>query len=299
MSKKTHVVLGGNGVVGRETIRALLKRGERVISVGRKPSKLDVESRTADLLESASRAMEGADVAYFVVGIPISTRIMTDQWTRLVHNAIDGAIEHGTHLIYLDNVWAYGPVNGRMTEETAILPTSKKGRIRAQALDLLFDAVDRRGLGLTIARSADFYGPGSTGVFTSFVSDRIAAGKNASWIFDADQPHSLTYTPDIGEALAILGERTPGETWHLPTAPALTGRRYGEIAGSSKVGVLSPMMMRMASPFSRDARETLELSYQYTAPYIFDSGAFEQAFDFKPTPVEEAVAACMAAARKS
>ena len=34
----THVVLGGNGVTGRETVRALLDRGQETVSVGRRPS---------------------------------------------------------------------------------------------------------------------------------------------------------------------------------------------------------------------------------------------------------------------
>ncbi|MEO8908098.1 MAG: NAD-dependent epimerase/dehydratase family protein, partial [Microbacteriaceae bacterium] len=190
----THVVLGGNGVAGRETVRALLARGEPTVSVGRKPSTLDgAESRLADLLDAAdvSRALSGAAVAYLTVGLPYSSRVWAAQWPVIVRNVIDAAVANGTHLVYLDNVYAYGRVHGPMTERTAIDPNSRKGQIRADVLRALESAKAERGLIVTVARSADFYGPGATtSVFNAFVIDRIRAGKDATWFFDADQPHS-------------------------------------------------------------------------------------------------------------
>lgn len=70
---------------------------------------------------------------------------------------------------------------------------------------------------MTVGRSADFYGPGAgTSVFNTFVLDRLAAGRKGTWLYDADQPHSLTCTPDIGAALVVLGTaaQARGRTWH-------------------------------------------------------------------------------------
>jgi len=52
--------------------------------------------------------------------------------------------------------------------------------------------------------------------------------------------------------------------------------------------------MRVGSLFSGAARETLELAYQYTAPYDFDSTAFEHTFGVTPTPYAEGIAASLA-----
>ena len=82
-----------------------------------------------------------------------------------------------------------------------------------------------RGLEYTIGRSADFYGPGATtSSFNMMVLDRVAAEQDPTWLIDKDQPHSMTYTPDIGLALATLGTdpRARGQVWHLPTARART-----------------------------------------------------------------------------
>ena len=72
-----HVVLGGNGVSGRETVRALIERGERVTSVGRRAASIGgAASAQADLLNPADvrRVLADADVAYFTVGLPYSLR---------------------------------------------------------------------------------------------------------------------------------------------------------------------------------------------------------------------------------
>ncbi|WP_051639776.1 NAD-dependent epimerase/dehydratase family protein [Cellulomonas sp. URHE0023] len=298
----THVVLGGNGVVGRETVRALLDRGHDTVSVGRAPSSRgDVRSVTADLLEAddVDRALRGADVAYLVVGLPYSARVWEKQWPLVARNTIAAALTHGTHLVVLDNVYAYGPFHGPITPDLPLRPSTRKGWARAAVLHALDEAAEVRGLVKTVAHSADFYGPGATtSVFTTFAIDRIVAGKKATWFFDATQPHSLTYVPDIADALAVLGtdDRARGRVWHVPTAPALTGQEYVAIAGG-RCTTMSMTTMRIGALFSTPARETLEMAYQYTAPYLFDSSEFERTFDVAPTPYDVGIAASLAAAR--
>jgi nucleoside-diphosphate-sugar epimerase len=299
-----HVVLGGNGIVGRETLRALTAVGERPVSVGRRPSPIaGARSVIADLLSpsAVSRALHGAQVAYLTAGLPYSARVWAQQWPTIIRNTIAAALEHDVHLVYLDNVYAYGLVDGVMSEHTPLAPRSKKGDVRAAALRSLEDA-HVLGLTVTIGRSADFYGPGaSTSVFNTFALDKVASGKVGTWLFDADQPHSLTYTPDIGAALAILGREPAarGRTWHLPTAPALTGRQYVEIAAGpdARTAVMGSATMRIGALFNPAARETLEMSYQYTRPYLFDSSKFEGVFGKTATPPAQGIAMALAQRR--
>ncbi|MFF2050239.1 NAD-dependent epimerase/dehydratase family protein [Leifsonia sp. NPDC058194] len=296
------VVLGGTGVVGRETLRALRERGADPLSVARRPDTAsDGRTLAADLLAAADvdRALRGADTAFFTVGLPYSSRVWAEQWPVILGNAIDAALRHDVHLVYFDNVYAYGRSPQPMTERTPIAPVSRKGRVRAAALRTLADAA-ARGLRFTVGRSADFYGPGAaTSVFNTFAVDRIVAGKKGTWLFDADQPHSMTFTPDIGDALALLGAESDGsgQTWHLPTAPPLTGSEYVRLAAgpTAPVSVLGAAAMRLGALFNGPARETLEMAYQYTSPYVFDSSAFESTFGVRATPAADAVAATVAA----
>lgn len=305
MENQNHVVLGGNGVTGTETIKALGSRGVNAISVGRRshPDRA-VRSHIADLLDpdQAARALAGAEVAYLTVGLPHSAKSWQERWPLILGNTVDAATKTGTHLVYLDNVYAYGKVDGPMTEQVRIRPSSKKGQVRAEALGMLGSAARERGLSYSIARSSDFYGPGaSMSVFNMFAIEPVAKGKKGSWTFNANVPHSLTYTPDIGQALATLGTDPRGRsgTWHIPTAPALTGRQCLEILAGPGVGtkVMSQMYMRIGGLFNEAARETLEMAYQYTCPHILDSHLFESTFGVAPTPKEEGIAQTLRAAR--
>lgn len=307
MTDRTHVVLGGNGVAGSETIAALVRQGIPVASASRHPAlKPGVPGIEADLLDpqSAHRALAGHEVAYCTVGLPYSASLWAAQWPVLLANVIDAAIAHGTHLVYLDNVYAYGEVEGPMTEQTPIRPVSAKGRVRSAALATIERARVERGLRCTIGRSADFYGPGaSTSVVNGMLVEPFARGKPGTWLYDAHQPHSLTYTPDIGAALAILGTdpRAEGDSWHLPTAPARTGQEYAALLTGSdaRVKVMSAGMVRFGGLFNRAARETVEMGYQFAKPYVFDSSRFETEFGLSPTPVEAGLRATLDAVRGS
>ena len=244
------------------------------------------------------KALRGADVAYLTVGVPYTTKAWRRDWPTIIQNAIDACVAHGTHLVAFDNVYAYGKVDGPMTESTPIRPSSTKGAVRASLLRMLDTATRERGLEVTIGRSADFYGPGATtSAFNMLAIDKVAAGKPPVWLFDSHQPHSMTYTPDIGEALAVLGtdEQARGRVWHLPTAPALTGAEYLQLAtgGGLRHTTMSMTTMRLGALFIAEARESLEMAYQYTAPYVFDSSAFETAFGRAPTPYRDGIAAAL------
>jgi nucleoside-diphosphate-sugar epimerase len=296
MTNATHVILGGTGVIGRETAAALSAEHRPVLSVSRSgaPS-ASGESRAADLRDSAAvrEILEGAEVAYLTVGVPYSVKAWRTEWPGILANAIDGCLANGAHLVYFDNVYAYGMSAQPMTESSPIEPCSKKGRVRASLLGMLDTAARERGLGYTVARSADFYGPGAaTSVFNTFVLDKIRQGRDPVWLFDARQPHSMTYTPDIGRALARIGTdpSARGKTWHLPTAPALTGEDYVALAsGTSRTRTMSATTMRIGGLFNSGAREALEMAYQNTGPYLFESTLFEETFGIHPTPYAEAI----------
>jgi len=295
-----HVVLGATGVVGRETVSALTAANVAVTAVSRSGSPVGgAGARAADLRDGGAVAgvLDGASVAYLTVGLPYTLKAWRADWPTVVRNTIDGCVASGAHLVYFDNVYAYGRADQPMTEATPIRPASRKGELRASLLEMLDEAARERGLVVTVGRSADFYGPGaSTSVFNTFALDSIRAGKRPTWLFDAGLPHSMTYTPDIGRALAVLATdpRARGRVWHLPTAAALTGAEYLRLAGAHKVGVMSATTMRIGGLFTSAAREAMEMAYQNTGPYLFDSSAFEREFGVRPTPYAEGISATLA-----
>jgi len=77
---------------------------------------------------------------------------------RVMRNTIDACKRHSSALVFFDNVYAYGQVDGVMTEETPYSPCSRKGEVRARIATMLMDEVRRGELRGMIVRSADFYG---------------------------------------------------------------------------------------------------------------------------------------------
>ena len=155
-------------------------------------------------------------------------------WPAIMQNTIDACKEHNSKLIFFDNIYCLGKVNGAMTEESPFNPTSKKGQVRAAIATQLLNEIKAGNITALIARAADFYGPGcKTSMFNILIADNLAKGKKAQYMVNADYKHSFTYTPDCGNALWLLSQREDAfyQVWHIPTAhPPLTGKELIRLA---------------------------------------------------------------------
>jgi nucleoside-diphosphate-sugar epimerase len=127
--------------------------------------------------------------------------------------------------------------------------------------------------------------------------EKAAAGKKPSWLLAMDVPHSVAFLPDIARAFVTLGtsDKAFGETWVLPHGPAPTGREFLELVNREMdsprgAGLIGKGMLRLAAPFVRTVRETLDLSYQWAEPFVADDSKFQRVFGpFQVTPLAEAV----------
>lgn len=301
------VILGANGVIGRELARRLPAYTDRVRQVARTPARVndDDELVAADLLDAAATAdaIKGADVAYLVAGLPYDTRVWQEQWPRVMRHVIDGCARHGCALVFFDNVYAYGRVEGPMTEATAYNPCSRKGEVRAGIATTLMEEVARGTLRGMIVRAADFYGPGATLSLThATVTARLKAGKSPQWVGDPRAVHTFTYTPDAAETVARLGNRPDayGEVWHAVTSrTAMTGEAYVrlacELAGQPyRLQVAPRWMLRLMGIFAPVLRENMEMLYQFEHDYRFDSAKAERALQMTATDYRDGIAAALA-----
>jgi nucleoside-diphosphate-sugar epimerase len=301
-----HVVLGATGGAGGALVSELAGRGHRVRAVSRKPAAdlpEGVEPLAADAADPAQtrKACQGATVVYHCAQPPYER--WAAEFPTLTQSIADAAAGAGARLVYADNPYTYGPVQGPLTEERPALATTKKGLIRTLMAERLLAAHRSGTLQVTIARSSDYYGPGGA---NSFVGDILfgaaAKGNRARWLGRLDVPHSLNYLPDVARALATLGARpeAPGEVWHLPAAEPLTGRAFVELIAAAlgrpvKVTATSRLALRIAGVFDPRARETTEMLYQWERPFVLDASKFQRAFGpFQPTPHHQAVATTVA-----
>ena len=307
-----HVILGAGGAVGTPLAAELLARGRRVRAVsrgGRAPAGADVVRADLNDPGGVLRAVEPGSAVHLLAGLKYDRRVWQEQWPRIMRNVVRACSEKGARLIFFDNVYLYGRVDGPMTEDTPVRPTSRKGETRAGVIDFLQNEIAAGRVTAAVARSADFYGPHAdkTSVVSILVLQRLAAGKSAQVMAHADTRHSYTFTLDCARALCVLAEADDafGQTWHLPTAqPALTGRELVNLAAEAlgvapRVSVMPAWMIKAAGLVVPMMRELGEMLYQNDRDYLFDSSKFERRFGFAPTPYADGIRACADAFRRA
>ena len=297
-----HTLLGANGTIGTALIPILQQHGEKIRLVSRRAMRVEgAETKTADVLdrEKLFEAVKGSDIVYLVIGIQYDAVIWERDWPVIMRNVIDACKSTNAKLIFFDNVYMYGKVDGYMTESTPYKPSSRKGKVRAAIAIMLQNEMAAGNLNAIIARAVDFYGPGVTekSAAGTLVFANMKKGKKAQWFVNADSPRAYTFVPDAAEGVYKLAttESAYGQVWHLPSAqPALTGRQFIRLAAkymgaSDKFTVLPKWFLKILGLFMPFLKSIYEMHYQDEFPFQFDSSRFEKAFGIKATPYEEGV----------
>lgn len=280
-------ILGSGGIIGQEASYCLSEFSDQIRQVSRKPRQINTTDQIfpADLRnESEVRAaVKGSKIVYLTVGLPYDTKIWAETWPKIMSNTIKACQEHNSKLVFFDNVYMYGEVDGFMMESTPYNPCSKKGEIRAKIARQLTEEMDKGNVKALIARSADFYGPKAANTFINpMLFEKLKSGTKPQFMLAADKKHSFTYTPDAARAMAFLGntEEAYGQVWHLPTDHnVLSMKEWAALAApyfkrKANYSVLSPLMIKFASFFSPVVRESREMLYQFKYDYLFDSSKF-------------------------
>lgn len=296
-------ILGANGVIGRELSKNLVAYTKDIRQVSRNPKKVNESDQlfSADLLDYAQveKAVAGSDVVYLLAGLVYNANVWQEQWPKVMRHTIDACKKHSSKLVFFDNVYAYGRVQGTMTEQTPFNPNSKKGEVRAKIATTLLDEVKAKNLDAMIVRAADFYGPGAlTSLTNETVASKLKSGSSSQWIGNPKAIHTFTFTPDAGKTVAVLGN-TPSaynQTWHaLTSKEKMTGEEYVRIACEImqkpyKLQTLPAWAVSVLGLFIPVLREFKEMMYQFDYDYIFDSTKFEKAFDQVATPYKQGIA---------
>jgi nucleoside-diphosphate-sugar epimerase len=296
-----HVVFG-TGAVGMSVMDALIQRGRRrVWMVNRSgrvsvPEGVELVGGDATNVAFAREAGEGASVVYVALNPPY------DKWPELFPPlqaaVLEGAASAGAKLIAMENLYMYGPTDGRpLTEDLPYAPNTRKGAVRAKMSEELMEAHRSGKVRVAIGRASDAFGPR---VLVSAAGEQVfgraVEGKSAQLAGDPDQPHTYTYVPDIGRGLVILGEREEalGQVWHLPSPETLTTRRFvemifEEVGKPARVQAAPKIVLRAIGLFNPGIRETIEMLYEFEEPFVVDHSKFEEAFGGQATPLKEAI----------
>lgn len=275
---------------GKGPVRTVTRSGRADVPAG-------VEVLAADLAdpEQARRAAAGADVVYHCASPPYH------RWPELhpplMAAAIAAGAATGAKVVFGDNLYAYGPVDGPLTEDLPYRPHGPNGRTRAEIAEALLAAHRKGEVHAVIGRASDFFGPHARlSVVGDQVFARALAGKPARALGNPDLPHSVTYLDDFARALVDLAARedAAGQVWHIPSPPPVTIRRFVQMVFAD---VERPVRLRtaprwgigLAALFSPTMRAVKEQLYQHERPWVVDSTKFERAFGWTAAPLPDAI----------
>jgi nucleoside-diphosphate-sugar epimerase len=299
--RELHVVFG-TGPVGMSVMDELVQRGPRRVRMvnrsgaARAPDGVEVVGGDATDEAFTREASEGASVVYFALNPPYNK--WPELFPRLQAGVLEGAASAGAKLIAMENLYMYGPTDGRpITEDLPYAPNTRKGRVRATMSKELMEAHRSGRVRVAIGRASDFFGPR---VITSAAGEQVfgraVEGKSAQVAGDPDQPHTYTYVPDIGKGLVILGEREEalGRAWHLPSPETLTTRQFvemifEEVGKPARVQAAPKIVLRAIGLFNPAIRETIEMLYEFEEPFVVDHSRFEREFGEQATLLREAI----------
>jgi nucleoside-diphosphate-sugar epimerase len=296
------IILGSGGAIGNDLAIELKSYTDKIRLASRNPKKINdddelVKCNLTNPLD-VDNAVKGCEIAYLTIGLPYSAKTWQEQWPGVMKNTIAACKKHKTKLVFFDNIYMYNPSKlNPMTEETEVLPSSKKGKVRAKIAQMVLDEIKEGKLQALIARSADFYGPGiKNSVLNEAVFNNLKLGKKANWFCSVNYLHNFTFTPDAAKATALLGNTAGafGQIWHLPTAAPITGKEWidkiaNQLGIKPKTQIASKTIVQLIGLFNPVMKEFVEMLYQWENDYNFDSSKFENKFNIHATSIDDAI----------
>ena len=295
IERPLHVVFGCNGPLGVKLMELLVAAGKAVVGVcrsGRSETPPGAVVISGDATDAAAvrAASRGAEAIYSCVGIDY--RLWSTTWPRLTDALLAGAASSGAGLVFADNLYAYGPHQGTLTEDLPLTEYGKKPVIRATMRRAFLEAHERGDARVALVAGSDFYGPGvRSAMLGETFFGPLVAGKAAQFIGNPDLPHTYTYIDDFARALVTVAtdEDAFGQVWHVPNAPTRTTREIHaeavQLAGVRDRGIrtIPRLLFSILAAFHPLLREIKELLYQWEKPYVVSSEKFEQRFGAKVT----------------
>jgi nucleoside-diphosphate-sugar epimerase len=305
---KTVLILG-YGICGKEVGKLLLLRGDKVI-VGQRSRPKDLPSEAEyiqvnvlnkDGLIDAVKAKPEISEIVIALGFIYESKVWADIWPKAMSNLIYLGETTGARLVFIDNLYMYGPQSKPLTEDMPLYTgtTLLKPKTRADITRMWMTASQDKRVKFTALRAPDFYGPKCVlSHLGEVVFPNMVQGKAAQFLIPLDNPHDWAYVPDIARAAVLLIDADDdcyGQVWHVPCAPTRTTRDLVKIA-SEYLGQKNPNIMSIPfwllgffGLFSTFMSEVKEMGFTWKIEYYVNSDKFAKKFSFQPTSFEVGV----------
>ncbi|MFO0672713.1 MAG: NAD-dependent epimerase/dehydratase family protein [Polyangiaceae bacterium] len=276
-------VTGPTGGLGSNVVAAATAAGHDVVVLVRDRARAPRTAATVTVFagdatssRDVERVARNADVLVHCANPPFDDHWAAEQ-AKMADAALDAAAKTGARLVFPANVWVYGPraPGERVPDDAPLSPASRKGEVRAS----IESRIRTSGVPFTIARLAEFYGPGVT-TLTARSLGALARGGVAHWYGPPDVAIELAYMPDAGRGVlaAALSPDCVGRSIHVPTIGETTPRAFLELAraraGEGSVRFMPAAAVRAAGLVSETARAFADILHLWTHPVLLRCDAW-------------------------
>jgi nucleoside-diphosphate-sugar epimerase len=299
----SRIAIYGYGPVGRAAAARLSAEGRETIVAQRgAPPNLPAGATfmPCDALdgEAVAKVARNAEQLVVAIGFSYSGVVWRDAWPRAMVNFVAASKATGARMVFIDNVYMYGPQTAPLVETMALADTGWKPAARTAATRIWMAAAAAGEARIAALRAPDFYGPD---VGNSYLGDTsinaLAKGKPAVFVGSPDVLHDYAYVPDIARAATTLlaaPDSAFGQAWHVPCAPTRTTRDLLRIAADAlgtklRISAMPAWMLGASAMFSPFLGELIEMRFQWDRPFLVDSNKFAAAFWSDATPFETGV----------
>jgi nucleoside-diphosphate-sugar epimerase len=294
-----HVIFG-TGPLGKWTARELIGLGRQVRMINRSGRADRLPASVEIVAGDAFDVNKNIELTRDAASIYQCAQPLYHEWSekfRPFQAAIlQAAVVNNAKLIVGDNLYMYGEPHGQpIREDMPYQAHTKKGKVRAEMANAVMDAHHAGKIRAAIGRASNFFGPDDHAV-TDYGIRPALLGKPANLLGRLDQPHTFSYVADFGKLLAVLGthEEALGQIWFTPSPAPVTQNELvkimeTELGHAVKVLAAGPALMQFLGLFNPLLRESVEMMYEWTQPFIMDTRKAEKAFGLKATSLQQAM----------
>lgn len=212
-----------------------------------------------------------------------------------MENVLAAAAEVKARIVFVDNLYMYGPQTEPLRETMALQDYGAKPAVRTAITRQWMAAHQSGRVTFAALRAPDFYGPGvKNSHLGALAFGHLANGKTPMLVVDPDRPHAFAYVPDIARGVIALLDAPDadfGQAWHIPSAPMRTPREILALATGTRnqklrITTVPMFLFPLLGLFMPFMKEMSEMRFQWDRPYDVDASKFAERFFSDVTPLE-------------
>ena len=302
-----YLILGATGSIGFAFTNELLSHGLKTTLLVRNKQKAKslfnnnslLEIIEGDVNDLSTLKSVAKDKDFIFHGINYPYNLWDKFMKQITQNVIEAAKQNKATILFPGNIYAFGNVLVKITEDSIPNPSTKKGVLRLELKRMLKDAAQQGDCKVVVLRLPDFFGPNVTNGLMKPIFGNAVEKKPIEWLIDADVPHQFVFTNDAAKLFLMLLKENNLPSYFLINYGGEVVASINEWSktiskisgGTDKVKVNSKTILNILSWFVPVVKELKENFYQFENAILLDDTKLKKHYpNFQPTKMDDAIA---------